>query len=173
LIQAASDTGNADALVFFMFDLLYLDGNAISSAPLLERKERLRGLLSGSTRRRGASFAVSHRARERYRLKRASLWDTLGGAATGSETLDPASTCLARLVLEPSMSTASVANKIGGISLQDGSSFRNGRNCRGGVADVLVQVVAGPGPYGSYCGWGVPKAAKNQGRCGVADWGLT
>jgi len=25
LIQAASDTGNADALVFFIFDLLYLD----------------------------------------------------------------------------------------------------------------------------------------------------
>jgi ATP-dependent DNA ligase len=45
LIQAASDMGNADALVFFMFDLLYLEGDAISSAPLLERKERLRGLL--------------------------------------------------------------------------------------------------------------------------------
>src|SRR5712671_4518718 len=46
LIQAASDTGKADALVFFLFDLFYLDGDAISSAPLLERKERLRGLLS-------------------------------------------------------------------------------------------------------------------------------
>jgi ATP-dependent DNA ligase len=40
--------GNADALVFFMFDLLYLDGDEISSAPLLERKERLRGLLSNT-----------------------------------------------------------------------------------------------------------------------------
>jgi bifunctional non-homologous end joining protein LigD len=48
LIQAASDTGNAHALVFFIFDLLYLDGDAISSAPLLERKERLRGLLSNA-----------------------------------------------------------------------------------------------------------------------------
>ena len=46
LIQAASDAGNADALVFFLFDLLYLDGEAISAAPLIERKERLRGLLS-------------------------------------------------------------------------------------------------------------------------------
>jgi DNA ligase D-like protein (predicted ligase) len=45
LIQAASDTGNADALVFFLFDLLYLDGEAISTAPLLERKERRRRLL--------------------------------------------------------------------------------------------------------------------------------
>jgi DNA ligase D-like protein (predicted ligase) len=48
LIQAASDTGNADALVFFMFDLLYLDGDAISSASLLKRKKRLRGLLSNA-----------------------------------------------------------------------------------------------------------------------------
>jgi bifunctional non-homologous end joining protein LigD len=48
LIQAASDTDNAAALVFFIFDLLYLDGDAISSAPLLERKERLRGLLSNA-----------------------------------------------------------------------------------------------------------------------------
>jgi DNA ligase D-like protein (predicted ligase) len=48
LIRAASDTGTTDALVFFMFDLLYLDGDASSSAPLLERKERLRGLLSNA-----------------------------------------------------------------------------------------------------------------------------
>jgi DNA ligase D-like protein (predicted ligase) len=48
LIQAASDTGNADALAFFLFDLLYVDGEVISSAPLLERKERLRGLLSNA-----------------------------------------------------------------------------------------------------------------------------
>ena len=31
-----------------MFDLLYLDGDAISSAPLLERKDRLRALLSNA-----------------------------------------------------------------------------------------------------------------------------
>jgi len=51
LIQLDSgsiDTGNADALIFFMFDLLYLDGHAISSTPLLERKERPRGLLSNA-----------------------------------------------------------------------------------------------------------------------------
>src|ERR1700739_4428837 len=46
LIQTASDAGNADALVFFLFDLLYLDGEVISAAPLLERKERLQQLLS-------------------------------------------------------------------------------------------------------------------------------
>ena len=46
LIQAATDGGNADNLVFFLFDLLYLDGLMIGPAPLLERKERLRRLLS-------------------------------------------------------------------------------------------------------------------------------
>src|SRR5260370_11336300 len=45
LIQAATDACNADALVFFLFDLLYLDGEAINAAPLRERKERLRDLL--------------------------------------------------------------------------------------------------------------------------------
>ena len=42
VIQAALDAGNADALVFFLFDLLYLDGEEISAAPLRDRKERLR-----------------------------------------------------------------------------------------------------------------------------------
>jgi bifunctional non-homologous end joining protein LigD len=46
IIQAASDAGNADALVFYLFDLLYPDGQALGPAPLRERKERLRDLLS-------------------------------------------------------------------------------------------------------------------------------
>ena len=46
LIQTASDTGNSNALVFFLFDLLHLDGEAIGPRPLWERKERLRGMLS-------------------------------------------------------------------------------------------------------------------------------
>jgi ATP-dependent DNA ligase len=45
LIQMASDAGNAEALVFFLFDLLYLDGEVISAATLHEPKERLRQLL--------------------------------------------------------------------------------------------------------------------------------
>ena len=45
LIQMASDAGNADALVFFLFDLLCLDGEVISAAPLRERKQRLQQLL--------------------------------------------------------------------------------------------------------------------------------
>jgi ATP-dependent DNA ligase len=51
MIQMASDAGNAAGLVFFLFDLLYLDGEDLAARPLLERKERLAGLLSqaGST----------------------------------------------------------------------------------------------------------------------------
>jgi bifunctional non-homologous end joining protein LigD len=49
LIQAASESGNANTLVFFLFDLLYLDGEVISPAPLRERQERLRQLLSHSS----------------------------------------------------------------------------------------------------------------------------
>jgi ATP-dependent DNA ligase len=48
LIQNASDTGKSDALVFFLFDLLHLDGETIGAMPLNERKERLRALLSGA-----------------------------------------------------------------------------------------------------------------------------
>jgi DNA ligase D-like protein (predicted ligase) len=49
LIQYASDTSNAEALVFFLFDLLHLDGEALGPRPLRERKERLRALLSDAS----------------------------------------------------------------------------------------------------------------------------
>ena len=45
MIQLASDTANAAGLVFFLFDLLYLDGEDLTARPLIERKERLAGLL--------------------------------------------------------------------------------------------------------------------------------
>lgn len=44
-IQAASDAGNAAWLVFFLFDLLHLDGEDLGPRPLIERKERLAALL--------------------------------------------------------------------------------------------------------------------------------
>ena len=49
IMQAASEAGNAGALIYFLFDLLYLDGEALGSAPLTERKQRLRRLLSGAS----------------------------------------------------------------------------------------------------------------------------
>jgi DNA ligase D-like protein (predicted ligase) len=45
IVQLASDRGNAAALIFFLFDLLYLDGEDLRPRPLIERKERLRALL--------------------------------------------------------------------------------------------------------------------------------
>src|SRR5437660_11306652 len=48
VIQNASDTGNSGALVFFLFDLLHLDGEAIAPTPVTKRKERLHELLSGA-----------------------------------------------------------------------------------------------------------------------------
>jgi DNA ligase D-like protein (predicted ligase) len=48
MIQAASDAGNAAGLVYFIFDLLYLDGDDVSARPLIERKTRLAELLSGA-----------------------------------------------------------------------------------------------------------------------------
>jgi DNA ligase D-like protein (predicted ligase) len=47
MIQAASDAGNAAGLVFFIFDLLHLDGDDVGARPLIERKARLAALLSG------------------------------------------------------------------------------------------------------------------------------
>jgi DNA ligase D-like protein (predicted ligase) len=46
MIQLASDSGNAAALVFYLFDLLHLDGEDVGVRPLIERKARLAALLS-------------------------------------------------------------------------------------------------------------------------------
>ena len=48
MIQLASDAGNAAGLVFFLFDLLYLDGEDLTARPLIDRKERLAGLLAST-----------------------------------------------------------------------------------------------------------------------------
>ena len=40
MIQAASDAGNAAGLVYFIFDLLHLDGDDVAARPLIERKAR-------------------------------------------------------------------------------------------------------------------------------------
>jgi DNA ligase D-like protein (predicted ligase) len=46
MIQMASDAGNAAGLVFFLFDLLHLDGEDLMARPLTDRKTRLAALLS-------------------------------------------------------------------------------------------------------------------------------
>jgi DNA ligase D-like protein (predicted ligase) len=47
LIQNATDTGEG-SLVFFLFDLLHLDGENLTALPLVERKSRLGSLLNGA-----------------------------------------------------------------------------------------------------------------------------
>ncbi len=49
MIQLASDSGNAAALVFFLFDLLYVDGEDLGTLPLIERKARLAELLANAS----------------------------------------------------------------------------------------------------------------------------
>jgi bifunctional non-homologous end joining protein LigD len=46
MIQLASDAANAAGLVFFLFDLLHLDGDDVAARPLVDRKNRLAELLS-------------------------------------------------------------------------------------------------------------------------------
>jgi ATP-dependent DNA ligase len=48
MIQAASDAGNAAGLVYFIFDLLHLDGEDVAALPLIDRKARLADLLAGA-----------------------------------------------------------------------------------------------------------------------------
>ena len=55
MIQLASDAGNAAGLIFFLFDLLHLDGEDLSAGPLIERKTRLAELLA----RAGSSLHYS------------------------------------------------------------------------------------------------------------------
>src|SRR5438067_7115882 len=47
LIQNASDTGDG-SLVFFLSDLLFVDGEDITTLPLVDRKGRLKTLLKGA-----------------------------------------------------------------------------------------------------------------------------
>jgi DNA ligase D-like protein (predicted ligase) len=47
IVQLASD-GNAAALIFFLFDLLYLDDEDLHVRPLIDRKERLAALLANA-----------------------------------------------------------------------------------------------------------------------------
>jgi DNA ligase D-like protein (predicted ligase) len=47
LIQNATDTGQG-SLVFFLFDLLFLDGENLMGLPLVDRKARLASLLDGA-----------------------------------------------------------------------------------------------------------------------------
>jgi bifunctional non-homologous end joining protein LigD len=46
LLQAAMDEARTDSLIFFAFDLLYLNGRSTTALPLIERKQRLQPLFA-------------------------------------------------------------------------------------------------------------------------------
>ena len=48
LIQNAGNTGGG-SLVYFLFDLLFIDGGDITALPLVERETRLENLLAGTS----------------------------------------------------------------------------------------------------------------------------
>ena len=84
-LQAALSDGKTDDLVFFVFDLLFADGEDLRALPLRERKARLKALLDGRKSqapahplrrpfrdrgRRGAAVGLPHGA-GRHRLQEA------------------------------------------------------------------------------------------------------
>ena len=46
-LQLALSDGNSERMIFYAFDLLWLDGEDIRREPLIDRKEKLRDLLQG------------------------------------------------------------------------------------------------------------------------------
>ncbi|HET7233408.1 MAG TPA: DNA ligase D [Longimicrobium sp.] len=95
MLQNVLNNDRHDELVFYAFDLLYLDGRDLRGLPLIERKEALRALMSGETDGRvrfsdhvlgnGGPFhaqacrmnlegIISKRADSRYVSKRARDW---------------------------------------------------------------------------------------------------
>jgi ATP-dependent DNA ligase len=60
LIQNAADAGQG-SLVFFLFDLLFLDGEDIRDLPLVDRKARLEGCWSVRRSRCGITSVASIR----------------------------------------------------------------------------------------------------------------
>ena len=58
-LQAAMDEGKTDQLVFFAFDLLFLNGEEIAQLP----RSSARSAYSGSSRRRSHAFAIANTLR--------------------------------------------------------------------------------------------------------------
>src|SRR5262249_607079 len=61
-LQAALSEGDSKSLTYFVFDLLYADGEDLRPLPLTNRKERLRELLAGNSRAGKLMKYVEHLA---------------------------------------------------------------------------------------------------------------
>ena len=85
-LQAAMDEGRTDQLVFFAFDLLYLNGESTAQLPLIERKERLQRLfkkeIHGAALQRARRWATARAFASR---PASSDWK----ASSRSEPIDP------------------------------------------------------------------------------------
>jgi ATP-dependent DNA ligase len=61
-MQAATDEGRTTKLVYYVFDFLFLNGKNLAGLPLIERKERVKGLLKSAPRSIQSSAAARARA---------------------------------------------------------------------------------------------------------------
>jgi bifunctional non-homologous end joining protein LigD len=74
LIQNASDKGGG-SLVFFRFDLLFLDGEDIRDLPVVDRKTRLASLLRSADRLQYNDHQIGQAALGRRALRESALED--------------------------------------------------------------------------------------------------
>ncbi|MFL5266968.1 MAG: hypothetical protein ACJ8AH_10295 [Stellaceae bacterium] len=74
MTQTASDPGNAAGLVYFIFDLLYLDDQDLCPRPLIERKARLAALLSGVAP--PLHYSDYHRGRAQPSMSKLANWSS-------------------------------------------------------------------------------------------------
>ena len=89
IVQFASDRGNAAALVFFLFDLLYLDSEDLRQRPLIERKERLHTVLADAEPCLHYSDHASDRAR-RFTTKPARCMSRASSRSASMRRIRPA-----------------------------------------------------------------------------------
>ena len=85
LIQNASDTGQG-SLVFFLFDLLFLDGDDLTALPLLDRKARLEKLLAGRRHRWSITTTRSDEDRHSIDSPASVAWRVSSRSASTADT---------------------------------------------------------------------------------------
>src|SRR5947199_19647 len=105
-MQAATDGESAAGLIYYVFDLLHLDGQDLQLKPLLERKERLAEIMKGTPVRELARLAA--------RLKPLATDRMPLDAAAADEPLRIAARSLARAL------GAAGARRQGHLSRMDG-----------------------------------------------------
>jgi hypothetical protein len=88
--------GDTADLVFFVFDLLFLDAEDLTHSPLAERKPRLAELLSGTTTQLQYSDHQAGRGLIRVHRPETSPSDRLGSSVAPTDGLRPLVACPTR-----------------------------------------------------------------------------